>query len=275
MVDDDDDVYYADQVFVEYPFDPRDYTGLKSEQDYKKFTKTSIQLFMKCKTNLQKYPHLLQEAEAKQRRLLQQLEKTEDVKSNNIHITVHFSPCPNEPLQYVVFSLSRQRITNVNSFLKLSVISFSDYCIKYGIKQTFENIQVGFRCKATDFHKFLIWIIMRSAHLWQNIIFKNMDNSSLAISRQLTAHLSWYVFNHPCVKLHEDLKILRDFGSYNLPLPESREHSLKEDAHKRLLLKKSQVMHAFLMGTHKRLGENSPVQTLCDDIIWKISKYVY
>jgi hypothetical protein len=81
--------------------------------------------------------------------------------------------------------------------------------------------------------------------------------------------MSVIVWGNPRVKINEMFEYHPDFASGDidtLMLMELRKENLRSQMER--------CMKSFLLGTHLRVGEHSPIQILCVDVIEMIRGYV-
>jgi hypothetical protein len=233
-------------------FTPRAFAGFKSEAEYKAFFEKSIKPYRN--TQGTSYVDMSYE-----NTLSRFLEVFGDVK--------HTTGGELMSIYYV--------ITGVCEGEEDSTVVFTGNTVNYGVENKSQieispplgKITHGFKCKWLDFQRFLIWNILRDPEYW--VVYSQYVIAENEFTKSIHTLMSVFVWGNPRVKINEMFEYHPDFASGDidtLMLMELRKENLRSQMER--------CMKSFLLGTHPRVGENSPIQTLCFDVIEMIRGYV-
>ena len=274
--------------------DPKDYTGFKSNSDYIHFYNTCITRFnhvnnddpeneelehirqVTLTQNKEDDDIFIQLFESEQ----QQLEQLEP--GQKWEITMYVFLPHEKPSEYLCFYCDCVKKTIIDNNLSSGLWGLNNNNNSNGqtveadirtmeliVKFDFYGANHGFKCKINDFYRFLFWNILRSPHHWKAGIlnYGYASQPLINIAKVICLLSYWY----PNIVKSKNQYI------YNWYTGDTYVYGYSQSDYEKIILKQNHQLikqtEAFLMGTHQRLGQNSPIQMLCFDIVEMICKF--
>lgn len=163
----------------------------------------------------------------------------------------------------IVFNISRLR--NIKPILQGEHVTRMLLCMSPTLKR-----EHGFVCSVHAFYRYLVWNMLSHADKIYSIEIPYLTTCPQTTNLMNTVLYS--VWGHSRVKLDPNMIIVR-----RISLVRQRENAMsqiqkmREQCVTSLLLKQFQ---SFLLHTHPRLGEKSPANVLCIDVLESIYKQI-
>lgn len=228
------DDYINDDLPPYTPFNPKEYIGFESERSYQHFFNNKFKYNQRNKKMMHSVERFIEAFESKE--------------CNEV-LSIKYCVIPSSS-SYVIFTgciLETSHNNNTDCYIDIK-------------KVPTVSAKKGFKCHYADFVKFLLWNLLKRPEKWFSLRLSGCEDAKLEASLYL------HCFGHCNVKLNTQFRayLIPDDHIYNY----TKIIFMNRDAsHWRLKRKKQEMIISFLMGNHKRLGQNSPIQLLCIDVI--------